>query len=610
MKGIEIFLGLSQVEETYIEEAEFGAFTPEKGEVPKSVKVLHLRKTLLVAAVIALMLVLAGCAVAYVMHMQDLHMGQQENWSDNFDEDLNYLGRETFTEQVFTLSGLKGSPAYQGALAWFDFTQGYDTDGAIQKAAWSDPPKFPEKYDAYNIYSQEMADKLDEIAEEYGLSLLGAKVKGQSPKSLFRYFGVENLLSPGSTATMDGFNGWGYECGGLYMELFLNLPSETGWPYQTLCVYRLNPKDALCTDYFTQIDSEAWREWNYTTAAGDKVLILSSESSQIAWILCDRDDAMVSLRVDSVHSVGSDEGGQQHFEDTHMTDRQLEQVADAMNWKLNLKPGDPALLDGAAGDPSAAVQIQNGVAVELKKVETDGLTAYITLGITAPEGVKLPQTTGTDLGTLNFGTLNFDPTASRECMRGGRTAGVRDDGDGKDNTADFVICTNIDFSDGKDAFIPGETWKLYLEDIHIQDWNPQISGWDNLWETEGAWAFNITISEDNDFREVEFVSQPITTSAAVGMTMDGDVFGDVTLNSLKVRTYSTDVSAVGPQEGAIIDFYDSQSDKFPYLHLKDGTKIKLWLSSGAHDLIYHETIPLDEIDYLLLADGTKLTPVS
>ena len=106
------------------------------------------------------------------------------------------------------------------------------------------------------------------------------------------------------------------------------------------------------------------------------------------------------------------------------------------------------------------------------------------------------------------------------------------------------------------------------------------------------------------------MSQPITTSAAVGMTMDGDVFGDVTLNSLKVRTFSTDVSAVGPQEGAIIDFYDSQSDKFPYLHLKDGTKIKLWLSSGAHDLIYHETIPLDEIGYLLLADGTKLTPVS
>lgn len=608
MNGGNLYRALSYIKEEYIEEAEFGVFSPDKRD--KTEKNLHLRKVLLVAAVAALTLVLAGCTIAYVMHMQDLHMGQREAFVDSWDENMEYQGRETVTEQVFTLSGLKGSPAYQGALAWFDFTQSYDTDGAIQKSVWRDPPKFPEKYDAYGIYSQEMADKLDEIAEEYGLELLGARVKGMSGKSLLRYFGVENLLSPGSTAAMDGFNAWAYESGGLYCDLFLNLPSETGWPYQTLCVYRLNPKNALCTDYFTQIDSESWREWNYTTAAGDKVLILSSESGGISWILCDRDDAMVSLRVDSIHSVGSDEGGKQHFEDTPMTDRQLEQVADAMNWKLELKPGDPAMLDGSAGDPSETVQIQNGVAVSLKKVETDGLTAYITLGITAPEGTKLPQTTGTDLGILNFSTLNFDPAASRECRRGGHTAGVQDDGDGKDNTADFVICTNIDFSDGKDAFIPGETWKLYLEDIHTVEWNSQNAQFDTLWECEGAWAFDITIGADNDFREVEFVRQPITTAAAVGMTMDGDVFEDVTLNSLKVRAYSTDVSATGPYEGAGIDFYDARADKFPYLYLKDGTKIKLWLSSGAHNLIYNETIPLDEIDYLLLADGTKLTPVS
>lgn len=608
MKGTEIFLGLSQVEGKYIDEAEFGTFTPEKGEVPKTAKVLHLRKVLLIAAVTALVLALAGCAVAYVMHMQDLHMGQQESWVDNFDEDLNYLGRETFTEEVFTLSGLEGSPAYQGALAWFDFTQSYDTDGAIRDAAWSDPPEFPERYDAYNIYSQEMADKLDEIAEEYGLSLLGARVKGQSPKSLFRYFGVEDLLSPGCVAAMQGFNGWSYECGGLYMDLFLTMPSEIGWPYQTLCVYRLNPKDALCTDYFTQIDSETWREWNYTTSSGDKVLILFSDSGPISWILCDRADAMVSLRVDSAFYPGSDVPGEN--DPIFMTDRQIEQVADAMNWKLELKPGDPALLDGAAGDPGQNVQIQNGVAVSLKKVETDGLTLYITLGITAPEGTKLPQTTGTDMGILGFNTVNLNTPASREAWAGGMGAGARDDGDGKDNTADILIEADYTFQDGKDAFIPGETWKLYLEDIRIQDWNSQISGWDNLWETEGAWAFDITISQDNDFREVEFVREPITTSAAVGMSMDGDVFGDVTLNSLKVRTYSTDVSATGPYEGAGIDFYDAQADKFPYLYLKDGTKIKLWMSSGTHNLIYNETIPLDEIDYLLLADGTKLTPVS
>lgn len=610
MNGKDIFLGLTYVNETYIDEAEFGIFHPEKGEKPREAKVLHLRKPLLIAAVIALTLVLAGCAVAYVMHLQDLHMGQREIWVDSWNEDMEYQGRETVTEQVFTLSGLKGSPSYQGALAWFDFTQSYDTDGAIQEAVWSDPPKFPDKYDAYGIYSQEMADKLDEIVEEYGLSLLGARVTAQSPKSLFRYFGVDDLLSQGSTAAMEAFNAWAYESGGLSSNLFLRLPEETGWPYDTLCVYSLNPKNALCIDTFTKDETAQWKEWNYTTAGGDQVLILRSEDGGISWILCDREDAMVSLRVQSEHSAGSDEGGRQHFENTPMTDRQLEQAADNINWKLELKPGDPAQLEGSAGDPSEMVQIQNGVAVELEKVETDGITAYITLGITAPEGTKLPHTTGSELGILNFVTWSFDPTVSKEWMRGEKTAYVQDDGDGKDNTVDYIICANNETLDGTDAFIPGETWKLYLEDIGTIQWNSQNAQFDTLWGVEGAWAFDIAISKDNDFREVEFVSEPLTTSAAVGMTTDGDVFKNVTLNSLKVRTFSTDVSATGPYEGAIIDFYDSRANKFPCLYLKDGTKIKLWLSSGARNLVDNETIPLDEINYLLLVDGTKLTPVS
>lgn len=605
MKGTDILLGLNLIDSKYIDEAEFGEFHPEKNELPR--KVLPLRKTLLVAAIVALTLVLAGCTVAYVLHLQDLHMGSREAFVDKWDENMEYQGRETVTEQVFTLSGLKGTPAYQGALAWFDFVKDYDPGYAIANALGTDRPAFPEKYDAYGVYTQEMADKLDEIAEKYGLALLGPTVEGVSGKSLFRYFGVENLLSAGSAATMDTLSAWAYETGGLYSDFFLRLPEDTGWPYDTLCSYHLNPKNALCPDSFTQAEDST--EWNYTTVNGDKVLILRDGEVNISWILCDREDAMVSVRVQSEHSVGTDQGGTQQFTNTPMTDRQLEQVADALNLRLALKPGDPTLLEGSAGDSGQNVQIQNGVAVELKKVETDGLTLYVTLGITAPEGTALPQTDGTELGTLQFDTWSLSEPSSRESLGSNMSAGLREDGDGKDNTVDFLITANMALKDGRDAFIPGETWKLYLEDIHTVTWNRENGRFDALWETEGAWAFDIPIDESNDFRAVELVKEPLTTSAVVGMGADGDVFGDVTLNSLKVRTYSMEVSATGPYEGADIDFYSAQDDKFPCLYLKDGTQIQLWLSSGAHNLIYNEVIPLDEIDYLLLVDGTKLVPI-
>lgn len=605
MKGTDIFLGLNFVSEEYIHEAEFGVFHPEKGERPRGARVPHLRKPLLIAAVLALTLVLAGCTVAYVLHLQDLHMGQREAFVDSWDENMEYRGRETVTEEVFTLSGLKGSPAYQGALAWFDFEKTYDPDYAILEALGTDRPTFPAKYDAYGIYTQEMADKLDEITEEYGLSLLGARVEGQSPKSLFRYFGVDDLLRQGSTATMDAFHAWAYESGGLSSNLFLRLPEETGWPYDTLCVYSLNPKNALCIDTFTKDEASQWKEWNYTTAGGDKVLILRGEDGVISWILCDREDAMVSLRVQSEHSAGSDEGGKQHFESTPMTDRQLEQVADSINWKLELKPGDPALLNGSAGDPSQNMQIQNGVAVELKKVETDGITAFITLGITAPEGTVLPQGTGSDLGSLGFDTCNISYTGTRKTHGGGTQSGAREDGDGKDNTADYMIMVNSAFEDSKDAFIPGETWKLYLEDIHTSKWNSQSLQWDILWESEGAWSFDITISENNDFRELEFVKEPFTTSVGVE---------NVTLSSLKLRAFSQNVSAVGPNGIPYVYLFHGP-DKYPKLVMKDGSEISMQLSSGKERLrgfdphAFDEAVSLDEVDYILLVDGTKLTPV-
>lgn len=611
MKGTDILLGLNLIDSKYIDEAEFGEFHPEKNELPR--KVLPLRKTLLVAAIVALTLVLAGCTVAYVLHLQDLHMGSREAFVDKWDENMEYQGRETVTEQVFTLSGLKGTPAYQGALAWFDFVKDYDPGYAIANALGTDRPAFPEKYDAYGVYTQEMADKLDEITEAYGLELLGPTLEGKSGKSLFRYFGVEDLLSAGSAATMDTLSAWAYETGGLYSDFFLRLPEDTGWPYDTLCSYHLNPKNALCPDSFTQAEDST--EWNYTTVNGDKVLILRDGEVNISWILCDREDAMVSVRVQSEHSVGTDQGGTQQFTNTPMTDRQLEQVADALNLRLALKPGDPTLLEGSAGDSGQNVQIQNGVAVELKKVETDGLTLYVTLGITAPEGTALPQTDGTELGILGFDTWTMTYTGDRETSGGGTQAGVQEDGDGKDNTVDYVIMSNAQFTDGKDAFLPGETWTLYLEDIHREKWNAQTAQFDTLWSSEGAWAFDITIGEGNDFRELEFVEAPFTTSGVVGMRPDGkDKFEDVTLNSLMLRAFSSRVSAVGPYEITAVDFFIGP-DKLPRLVMRNGEEIPLYLHTGEGKLnradgsAFNAAVSLDEIDYLLLVDGTKLVPI-
>ena len=74
MKGEDLFLGLSYVNPEFIEEAETVTQLQEKRPV------LSLRRPVLIAAIIAMLLMLVGCAVVYVLNMRQIHIGQQQTW--------------------------------------------------------------------------------------------------------------------------------------------------------------------------------------------------------------------------------------------------------------------------------------------------------------------------------------------------------------------------------------------------------------------------------------------------------------------------------------------------------------------------------------------------
>jgi len=75
-------------------------------------------------------------------------------------------------EDTLSLAGYMSSPEGKALAEWRqDFLAGYDTDHAIldQVGNYLDPAL--EKYICYNVYTQDMADRLEEIAAEYGLKL-------------------------------------------------------------------------------------------------------------------------------------------------------------------------------------------------------------------------------------------------------------------------------------------------------------------------------------------------------------------------------------------------------------------------------------------------------
>lgn len=175
MNGKDIFLGLKYVGDDLIEKAEYGQF-PSATE--KEVKKQHsIRRSMLFAAIIALTLLLVGCAVVYVLSMQEIKLGEQTVTYDifNYDPATGEIseGQESVHQQVLTLAGLSNTPTAKAAREWYEFTETYDPDLEIKKSVWGNIPDFGDKYYGYDLYTQEMKDKLDDILEKYDLKLRG-----------------------------------------------------------------------------------------------------------------------------------------------------------------------------------------------------------------------------------------------------------------------------------------------------------------------------------------------------------------------------------------------------------------------------------------------------
>ena len=128
MNGKDLFLGLKYVGEDLIDEAENQPFPSQVAGAEEPRKP---RRPLLIAALIALMLLLVGCGVVYVLKMQDLKLGEAQVTEDRWDNEQHTLVSQTLSQQTLTLSGLKGTPSYQAAQEWYEFEQTYDPDHKI-----------------------------------------------------------------------------------------------------------------------------------------------------------------------------------------------------------------------------------------------------------------------------------------------------------------------------------------------------------------------------------------------------------------------------------------------------------------------------------------------
>ena len=283
MNGKNLLIGLGSISPKYYDEAENDTITEVKGR-------RTFRRPLLVAAIIALLLLLVGCAVylyrlehlVVIDHSKDViatvETYKQEMLSEEASETLPETTKGPYVaEQVLSLQGYEGSSAYKALQEWLTYATEYTIRNP--ELRFSDEFQRPEAYTKYPCYSQDMVDKVDELCNKYGLHLLG--------KSLFitdaagmEENGLSGVLS--EEAMPRCFYGHLYQDGSFIASGELEFSGD----YEKTVQFQMHniKKDAFYTVHLGLNNMSDYMQWNYKTQDGYNALLALNERTGLIFV--------------------------------------------------------------------------------------------------------------------------------------------------------------------------------------------------------------------------------------------------------------------------------------------------------------------------------------
>ncbi len=300
-------------------------------------RIFSRNRILLIAAVLALALLLAGC-VALFLRLQDMSIGK-ETYTESYNSQGLAIAPTEGTRDILTWGGRNGDPMQLALKEWYEFLETYDADDSLQtQFPGAENMDFPEQYyHTYSCCTREMANKLMEIAEKYNLKLL------DSPLTIQRYqadlfwesTGLDSLLLSETDMEAGNFSGLVYAPSNFMLDF--ELRPNRGKP-TLYAQYTYFSKDYLHNRMWEKLDFAKVSQWDHTTSGGTQVLLALSDKGK-GFILAEKDDAAILIEIDGNLSTS-------HYPQPEdiITKEQLEQIADAFDYSISPQPTDPAIL--------------------------------------------------------------------------------------------------------------------------------------------------------------------------------------------------------------------------------------------------------------------------
>lgn len=255
---------------------------------------------------------------------------------------------------------------------------------------------------------------------------------------------------------------------------------------------------------------------------------------------------------------------------------------------------------------TVASQPASDYRVTVRSAITDGRTAYITLGLTAPEGQALnasyfgfteallipDRTEGLAIapdGSSPDALCDFEPV---------------EDGDGLPNTQNLVFRIRPQLTDsGVTPFDGHIQWVMRLKKLTGVWFDGRSFAESSL--SKDTWEYTLNF-QSMDVREVKFLEEPKAMLASKWLRDDYQTPVLVTAFNLSSLTYTLEF---GPVDSSYPRNPDDPMDVLDIgdirIVMKDGS-VKTLLRCSAQQASFDVPIVLEEVDYVLLSDGTRL----
>ena len=247
---------------------------------------VNLKRTILAAAAVAVLAAFSVTAyAANLFGLREAILGSQE---------ITLGDGQSSTAEIMSLQGFAESPEYKANREWQEFLTSYDRDGAILKEVGNSPTEFDEKYSPYLCYTQEMADKIDEICKKYSLKLLSGFSEPQTDEEFFAAAGTGEIYR----SSADGYGnlvspGYVYEDGSFQFSGSAWLTS--GWPYTIKYEFKRCMKGSFDSSVLNIGNTDDYTQWNYTAKNGVELTLAQSDGKEL--IIVDRTDSFIVVNL-------------------------------------------------------------------------------------------------------------------------------------------------------------------------------------------------------------------------------------------------------------------------------------------------------------------------